>query len=374
MNEIFLVAGDPSADVHGANLILSIKKNFPGTRVVCLGGKRMAKYADEFLYDLVGMSAFGLHDAIGNFNKFNSIFRSVVVPYLNKKTVSVVVPIDFYGFNIHVCEESKRQGVPVVYYISPQVWASRKGRVARLSKCVNKMLTILPFEEIIYQSAGMNTVFVGHPLLDNINSDQVIDWEARGESKELICGLFPGSRKNVIAKHVPLLLKVAELIQESVSNVEFQIVQAVDVPDDYLNKLVCKSKVKIEIVKDEDYAYRRRMSAAIACSGTVTMENALLGLPTVIVYKTNWLFYIVARMVVQVEHIGLANIIAGTKFMPEFIQNKAIPEPIANITLNWLQNLQYRKRLGEALSKLRSKLGVPGVAKRVAQEIMDVIR
>ncbi len=372
MVELFIIAGDPSADLHGANLILSIKKHFPRTKIVCLGGKRMKLYADEFLFDLVELSVFGLNDAIKNYFLFTKIFNTIVLPYLNKNKPDAVIPMDFYGFNYHVCRNAKLKNIPVFYYISPQVWASRQGRIAKLTEHINKMMVILPFEEEIYKRAGIPTVFVGHPLLDLIQEKIVSDIEKPPLTP--VCGFFPGSRKNNIIRHLPLFTKIGNLILKKVPLTKFVLFQSVDVPDDFLQKLVSKQKLDIEIKKNVGYEERAKITIAISCSGTNTLENALLGLPTIIVYKTNWLFYLVARAVIKIPHIGLANIIAGNKFMPEFIQHRALPQPIAYIAVNWLQNFQYRKRLSEALIKIRHKLGASDVSKRVAYEIFNGIK
>lgn len=366
--EILLVAGDPSADVHGANLIQAIKKLRPDIKISCLGGQHMAKYADRFVYDLVSLSVFGLSDSIKSYFRFKHIFKNTVLPYLSEFKPDAVVPIDFYGFNIHLARAAKLRRIPVVYYIGPQVWASRPERVNKIAKFVSKMLVILPFENQIYEKVKVKTVFVGHPLLDLV--DSVVP-EKKDETKELLIGLFPGSRRGVFAKHLSLFVEVGEKIQTKFSKVKFVLFRPVWIEEKFVNNWLKESKIPVTVVQEEDYSYRKKISMALSCSGTNTLENALLGIPTIIVYKTTWLFYLVALFFIKVPFIGIANIIAGKKLMPEFIQHQADAKNIADLAIDWINDSEYRLGLSRALYGLREKLGQPGVALRAAQEIIN---
>jgi lipid-A-disaccharide synthase len=378
MKKILLVAGDTSADLHGANLVKELKKILPEIKISSLGGLHLSSVSDQFLYNLVELAVFGLGDSIKNYFFFRRIFQEVVLKFLDAERPDCVIPIDFYGFNIHLAREAKKRNIPVIYYISPQVWASRPGRVKKLARCIDKMIVILPFEEEIYQDAGVDTVFFGHPLLDIVPA-------INHQLSTINChiGLLPGSRKSVISRHLPLLFNLAKMIKEKFPESRFFLPWTKNMPIDYLQEMVKTSPVDISLVNDENYEERKKFRIAFACSGTATLENALLGIPTIIIYKTTWFFYLVARSLVKVPYIGLVNIISGKNLFPEFIQHKIKTEKIVEKAESWLNNPQEWQKIHQELIDLRKKLGSPsrpaeeagqpGVAKLIAEEIKKCI-
>ncbi len=367
MKRILLVAGDPSADLHGANLVRQLKNILPGIKIFSLGGLHLSSVSDRFLYNLVELAVFGLGDSIKNYFLFRKIFQNVVLKYLDQEKPDCVIPIDFYGFNIHLAQEAKKRHIPVIYYISPQVWASRPGRIKKLAQCIDKMIVILPFEEEIYRRTGIDTVFFGHPLLDIVPSP-ISDY--RSQIADYRIGLLPGSRKSVISRHLPLLFAIAKLLKEKFPESKFFLPWTRNMPIDYLQEIIKKSPVEISLVQDENYEERRKFKLAFACSGTATLENALLGIPTIIIYKTTWFFYLVARSLVKVPYIGLVNIISGRDLFPEFIQHKISTEKIVEKAESWLTDHQEWQNIHQELIDLRKKLGEPGVSSRIASEII----
>jgi len=368
--KILLVAGDPSADLHGANLAKELKKISPEIKIFSLGGAHLFTVSNQFLYNLVDLAVFGIGDSIKNYFLFRRIFQDIVLKFLDEEKADCVIPIDFYGFNIHLARAAKRRNIPVIYYISPQVWASRPGRVKKLAKYVDKMIVILPFEEEIYRCTGVETVFFGHPLLDLIPP---LTFNFQPLTIDYHIGLLPGSRKAVLSRHLPILFTIAKIVKEKFPESKFFLPWTRNMPVDYLEEMVKRSPVNISLVNDENYQERKKFKIAFACSGTATLENALLGIPTIIIYKTTWFFYLLARCLVKVPHIGLVNIISGKNLFPEFIQNKIKIEKILERVESWLTNSQEWQRIHQELLTLRKKLGEPGVSKRVAEEIVKCI-
>lgn len=373
--KILLVAGDPSADLHGTNLVKAIKQVRPEIKIFSLGGAYLAEVSDRFLYNLVSLAVFGIGDSIKNYFLFRQIFQEVVLKFLDEEKPDCVIPLDFYGFNIHLARAAKKRNIPVIYYISPQVWASRPGRLKKLAKYINKMIVILPFEEEIYQHAGVDAVFLGHPLIDLIPDTNSLLATRYSQLVPHPChiGLLPGSRKSVISRHLPLLFNIAKMIKEKFPESKFFIPWTKNMPIDYLQKMVGKSPVDISLVNDENYEERKKFRIAFACSGTATLENALLGIPTITIYKTTWFFYFIARSLVKVPYIGLVNIIAGKNLFPEFIQHKIKIDKIVEKAETWLIDQTEWQKIHQELAGLREKLGKPGVSKRIAEEIIKCI-
>lgn len=371
MKKILLVAGDPSADLHGTNLVKAIKQVRPEIRIFSLGGAYLAGVSDRFLYNLVSLAVFGIGDSIKNYFLFRQIFQEVVLKFLDEEKPDCVIPLDFYGFNIHLAQAAKKRNIQVIYYISPQVWASRPGRVKKLVECIDKMIVILPFEEEIFRRAGVNTSYLGHPLLDLI--PETYQLPITNNQSPVKVGLLPGSRKSVISRHLPLLFNIAKMIKDKFPESKFFIPWTKNMPIDYLQEMVGKSPVDISLVNDENYEERKKFRIAFACSGTATLENALLGIPTIIIYKTTWFFYLVARSLVKVPYIGLVNIISGKNLFPEFIQHKIKIEKIVEKAETWLIDQTEWQKIHQELAGLREKLGKPGVSRRIAAEIIKCI-
>jgi len=287
---------------------------------------------------------------------------------------------------------AKRLKIPLIYYIGPQIWAWRRGRIKDIAELVNKMLVIFPFEEETYRKAGVDVSFVGHPLLDTIQPTK---------SKEEVCtkygldrdipiiGLMPGSRKQEIERLLPVMLEASRRIAEN-RQVQFVLPLAGNIPMSYImeritefemnrlsRKKISKSKeeeklpLPILVVRDEDYNIRKTLTLALVASGTATLENACLGIPMIIVYKVSLFSYLLARLLIRIPTIGLANIVAGKKVVPEFIQRKARAEEIAKVSCHWLSNPGLMREIREELEKVKEKLGTRGASKRVARIILE---
>lgn len=366
MTKVLMVAGDVSGDMRGAELAKALKRAVPQMRLATLGGEALKREADEFAYDLVGLGAMGFWEPIRQIPKLRALLRETVARLVAE--ADVVVPVDYYGFNIHVCRLAKKLGKKLFYYVSPQVWASREHRVRALKECEAKMLVLFPFEEAFYRERGVEAHFVGHPLLDRLP-------QAAGKnprSGQWTVGLLPGSRRDEIRRLLPVILETAKKLQAARNDLRF-VLFASPGTDDRMYEAASSCGFLVEIVREEGYEKRRLCDLAVSCSGTATLENALLGIPMAVLYKTSWPTYALARLVVRVKHIGIVNILAGREIVPEFIQHKAEASAVAAPLIEWLKDLEKLEKTKNELLSFRSRLGSGGAADRAASFIAKAL-
>ena len=371
MKKIIIVAGDPSGDLYGSMLIRALKKR-KNISVECAGGPLMKKACtanDAFRYDLASHGVTGFFAPIKKlptFVRLKSAFRKS----MSRGNVDAVVCVDFYGFNRHILSAAKKSGVPAYYFISPQIWASRPGRIRHIKKCVTRMFVIFPFEETLYKKAGVPVTWVGHPLIDVLPPPHD---HSRPAGMRL--GLLPGSRRTEIRRHLPLFLKSASRMIKDFPDSEVTVFGAPQIDDrfyaQWLKSWHAPSGAKARLVRETDYYERARQDFVLTSSGTATLENALLGLPMVVVYKLAWPTYWIARALIRVPYIAMANLLAGKKIVPELIQSDANPESVADAALDILGDLRQLRKIKEELLALRDNLGGPGAVERVAAHLCD---
>ena len=355
---VCIVAGDLSGDEHAAAVAKALKQSPGKVTITALGGSCLQSIADCFLGNIVDLNVFGFFapfKALGTLRRMLKLLRA----RWDECRPDVVMLVDYYGFNIHVARAAYRRGIPVYYYISPQVWASRPGRIARLKRYVTRMLVILPFEEQLYASHGVPATFVGHPLLDRLPAAEA------SPVKPPVVGIFPGSRRSYFKRHMPILLEAAARIRREVPGVSFVFFVVPSLATS------CVNLPGTVVTIDPGFEQRRKISLAVTTSGTVSVENALLGIPMLVMYRLSWFNYLIARLLVNVRYITMANILAGREIVPEFIQGRARPELIAAAAIDLLQNPTALSRAGEDVRGVRRMLGEPGVAGRVARIILE---
>ena len=315
-----LIAGDPSGDRHGAALASALKAKTAETRIAALGGTHLKAVADIFIYPLVGIGGFGFWEPLFKLPqlwKARAAFKKVLAEWKPE----AVIPVDFYGFNIHVARLAKKAGIPVYYYISPQVWASRPHRIQELGNAVTRMLVLFPFEETLYEKAGVPVSFVGHPLLEQLPGPST-------EAPEMLLGLLPGSRRSVIQRHLPILIATATRLKAQYPAMKAYLFRPEEIEPAFYARALAAAPW-IELTTDREYTVRRRLWLAIGVSGTAALENMLLGVPMIIMYKLSWLTFQVAKRLIRVSFIGIPNILAGRSVVPELIQSDATPAKIA---------------------------------------------
>ncbi len=372
MARVLFVAGDLSGDHNAAHVAAHLKSQDPGIEIFAVGGPALKKTADRFLLDLVDKSVMGFWEPIKRIPWFWKVLNNVIRPALKEYRPDIVVPVDFFGFNRFTAKAGRESGAQVYYLVSPQVWASRPGRIATLKKLVHRMLVIFPFEEELYRKNGVPATFIGHPLLDRLPA-------VPDESPlrvEPVVGLLPGSRAGEVKRHLPLFLRTADRLARDVPGIRFVLFAAQSLSNDFYDRLLGRDFRRpylLEIVRDEDYAWRSGLDYAITSSGTATLENALLGVPMSVVYKMSPVTFQLAKRLVRVKHISMVNILAEKELVPEFIQDRATPENLSSACRDFLQDIARRKSIRAELLSLRGRLGGPGAGQRAAEEILKAV-
>ncbi len=372
--KILIIAGDPSGDTHGANLIRNLKQILPQLEIYVFGGREMQAEKINFLYNLVDLTVIGFFEVLKKIGDFWRVFNRVKL-FLKKEKPDAIVLIDAPGFNLRVANVAKKMGIPVVYYVSPQVWAWGKNRIKKVSRLVKKMLVFFSFEERMYKREKVDVSFVGHPMLDAINPDknknQTCSLLGLKEENPII-GIMPGSRKQEIDYLLPEMLKISKAIISRIPQAQFVFPLSGNISRDYINKFKIPED-RFQIVRDKDYNIRKIMDLALVASGTATLENACLGVPMIIMYRVSRVSYFLAKRLIKVPFIGLVNIIAGEKIVPEFIQDEIKSEDIAQEALSWLKSPQTLLEIRGKLHIVKEKLGKQGASHRAAEEIRKLL-
>ena len=352
---IFISAGDISGDIHAANLIKAIKKNSV-YKIYAIGGNQLKAIADEFIEDIVNINGFGFLP-IKQIFYLKNIFKIVKNCLINNKTDKVIL-VDYYGFNIHLAKLANSLNIPVYYFVTPQVWASRKYRIKNIAKYVKIAFPILPFEKQMYEQENVKCFFFFFPLVDNV-PDVLKNKE---KNKNTVIGLFAGSRKSTIKRHLPIILDTVKILKEQNNNMKFVLFT--------LDKNELNIPDYIEIKDGNNFEERSKPDIALCPSGTVSLENALLGIPMIVMYKLSWINYLIARLIVKVKYITLVNILLNKELIPECIQHKATSKILSHEIINMLEEKKYNSVRNELL-KFREQLGPSGVYERVAKRILE---
>jgi lipid-A-disaccharide synthase len=368
---ILIVAGDPSGDLHAANLIKALRSQDPEITVTSAGGVRMQEVSTHFIYNLVSVGAVGFSEPFKHFFLWLKLIK-LLRRYMEDKRPACVIAVDFYGFNHQVLGLAAHRKIPAFYYISPQVWASRPGRAAKIARLAREIFVIFPFEADLYKKVKGNATFVGHPLLDLLPEPAKKEFPpANGEWR---IGILPGSRKTEISRHLPLFVKAFYRLKEQHPKARAYLFAVPEFPDEHLVQALegveqYWSK-DIEIVREKDYKERAGLDFAFTCSGTATLENALLGVPMAVAYKMQKLTYEVAKRVVKTPYISLVNILLKKPAVKELIQEAATVDNLAREAFAYLNNPPRMQAARKELTSLRTMLGERGAAERAARKII----
>lgn len=372
---ILLVAGDVSGDLHAAGLIKALKAADPDVRITAVGGPRMQPLCDHFLYDLASKGASGFVEPLKKMPLWIQLI-SQLRNYMETQNPIAVIVVDFYGFNHQVLEMAKHRNIPAYYYVTPQVWASRQYRAKQLAQLTRKMFVIYPFEPDFHKKFGGNAVFLGNPLLDIMPGPIAKSYEGvEPKHHAWKLGMLPGSRMGEIKRLVPVFYQAFKKTLKAFPNTQAYMFLLPEADENVFLQLIGeKPHENFHLVKDKNYELRRQMDFLLACSGTATLENALLGVPMTVAYKMFWPTFQIAKMVIKVKYISLVNLLADKPLVKELIQYQATPDALAAEVTGMFQNPQRLLALREELLKLRASLGEPGVAARAAQDILEDLK
>ncbi len=354
---ILLSAGEPSGDLHGAALAGALKARWPEAQLYGLGGPLMAAAGVELLADFDDLAVMGFAEVATRVPFFLRLLRRVR-DTLRARGTRLVIPIDYPGFNMRLAKAARAQGVPVLYYIAPQVWAWHRGRIRHLARAADRLAVILPFEEPLFREAGARVQFVGHPLLDTLPATATAETFRRtlGLTDGPILAVFPGSRRQEVGKHVELFAEAARRIRAARPHVQPVIARSPAVP------AAMYAGAPFPQTTD-GRALLAHARAALVKSGTTTLEAALAGTPMVIAYRTSSLTFALAKRLVRVDHIGLVNLVAGTRLVPEFVQHEASPGALVEAVAPFLSEGPARAAVVSGLAQVREALHAPADAK-----------
>lgn len=366
MKRIFFVAGESSGDIHGANLIRALRELAPEVQCEGLGGRHMAAAGMELHYDLAEHAIMGFTEVLKSLGMVRRIFRESVTR-LEKNRPDALVLIDYPGFNLRLARKAHKLNIPIIYYISPQVWAWKRRRIRTIAHLVRKMLVILPFEAALYEEAGVDCTHVGHPLLDHIPTVKV-DGSLRDK---FVIGLLPGSRRQEIERLLPVMLDVARDIRQRHPEAYF-VSPCVDAERETQIRAIA-GDFPLHTLVGKTYEVLDTARFCMVASGTATVETALFGVPFIILYRVTSPTYWIARALVRVDHIGMVNILANKRVVPEFVQGEATRARMAPTALELLEDTPARRQMIEDLAAVRAKLGGSGASRRAAVEILNVL-
>lgn len=371
---ILIICGEPSGELHAANLAREIKKLDPALKICAVGGALLKQAGATIIYDIKGLCAFGFFDVIRKLPLFFAL-KKYLLSYIEKSRPALVILVDFGGFNLRLAKAINNR-LPVAYYICPQIWASRQGRVRTIKRYVAKPLVIFPFEKDFYARFGVDAQFVGHPLLDIVKPSM-----AKGDflrqnslSKEnLTIALLPGSRKTEVRNILPLMAEAASLINKKVGRLQLIIVKSKNVPAKEYTAALKNRPEDAVLIEDKTYDCLNAADFALVASGTATLETALMNKPFAVVYKMGLLNYLLYRPQVKVPFISMVNILAGKKIVEEFVQFNASPKKIADHAIGVITNPNTSQALKDGLLQTKRSLGEPGAASRAARILLNLL-
>jgi len=371
-----IVAGEASGDMHGAGLVRAMQQMDSSLTFCGIGGNRLEEAGVKLLAHASEIAVVGLTEVIAKLSIIRKITKELKRA-MDELHPDLMILIDFPDFNLNiVARAAKKRNIKIFYYISPQVWAWRKSRINQIKKLVDKMAVILPFEVETYAQKGFAVDYVGHPLLDMVKIDYSRD-EARNkfdlpEDKTTIA-LLPGSRMSEVNKLLPEMIQAAAIIRRKIPDIQFVLPLADMLEEKIITDIIDRYQVPVRIINGQTYDVIICADLAIVASGTATLETGLLGVPMVIIYKMSSLSYFVGRLIVDVKHIGLVNIVAGKTIVPELIQDEANAVRIAREALSILDDPERRLQIIKELQYLRAKMGSPGAANRAAKLAYDML-
>ncbi len=374
---IMIITGEASGDLHGANLARELTGLDSGLKLSGIGGTGMAGAGVKLFYDIANLAVMGFIEVLHRLKDIRSAMHILEEQFRTDRP-DLLILIDYPGFNLELARRAKKYNIPVLYYISPKIWAWREGRIRRIKKYVDRMAVILPFEKKFYQGHGVDVDFVGNPLLDQVHTTLIpVEFKVRNDidAGATVIGIMPGSRRQEIAKLLPLFVQTAAKLNSEIGKCVFLLPLASTLTEAELKEHYTEDEgLDIRIIKNERYEAMAACDAAMVASGTLTMELAILKIPMVVCYRISVVSALLAKTFVKVKYASLVNLVAAKEVVPELLQTKATPENIYAKILPLLQIREARLAMQKELARVCEQLGSPGASRRTAKlavEMMD---
>ena len=374
--KVMLVSGESSGDQHAANLFLELKKRCPDIQGIGMGAKKMAAAGVELQYDSSNIGVIGVIEVIKRYAEIRRALKAMQQLLLEQRP-DLLVCVDYKEFNFKLATFAKKNGIKVLFYVSPQVWAWRPGRVVKFGKVIDMMAVIFPFEVPFYEKENVPVRYVGHPSVDTAHAKRSKEQGFKDFDLLLdqpVVGILPGSRTDEINRMLPIMLQAAELIHQEIPGVQFILPQADSVSDSLLQTSFQHSNIQVKAIKNQFHDTVQCCDAVMTVSGTATLEIALLKVPMLVAYKLSTITYLLAKILVDTEFIGLPNIIAGKAVVKEFIQYEATARNLAEEILKMLRDKHYTQQIQQDLQAVKIKVGEGGGSENMAELVMEMLQ
>jgi lipid-A-disaccharide synthase len=371
VQRVMMIAGEASGDMHASGVVRELRRKNPALEVFGMGGECMRQEGMDLTVHMSHMAFMGFVEVVRHLRTIYRVQKALELE-MDRRRPDVVLLIDYPGFNLRFAQLARNRGIPVLYYVSPQVWAWHGGRVKKMKRLIDKMHVIFPFEVKIYEAEGIPVEFVGHPLVERLSvqsTKQEFFGRQRLSPQKKVLGLFPGSRAQEIARILPTMVKTADVLQKLL-DLQVAVGVAPNLGTDALAPYLAGHS-SIRMVENATYDLMHHADAAIVTSGTATLEAGWFGTPMAIVYKTSPLTYEIGRRLVDVRFIGLVNIVAGRGIVPEFIQHDCTPAKLVKAMTPLLTDARESEAMRKDLAVVRERLGGGGASARVASSIFD---
>ena len=374
---IMLSAGEASGDRLGAGLARALRRLRPDVELFGMGGEQMAGAGVDIVQDAAEVAVVGFFEVLSHLPALRAAKRKLEAS-LDRRRPDLLVPIDYPDFNFILAGQARRRDVPVVYFVSPQIWAWRRGRVKKVRRLMRRMLVLFPFEVAFYREAGVPVTFVGNPVIErdvSERSSEELRKRAGFEAETTVVGLLPGSRRGEVERLLPEMLGAAIRLNASRPGLEFLIPLAPGLRREVVERHVERSEVPNVRLHSVDFPEILRICAAgVVASGTASLEGAIVGLPMIVVYRIGTLSYWISRALVRVDHIAMPNLVAGRRVVPELVQSACTPERIATGLLRYLDDPGLAEQVRGELAEVRRRLGEPGVFDRAAEAVLAELK
>ena len=373
--KILIVCGEPSGDLHASNLVKDLLSLDGSIRFFGMGGSLCKKAGVDITFDIAGLALIGLVEVLKNIFTVGRAYRAILKKADAEKP-DLAILVDYPGFNLRLAAELKIRSIPVVYYISPQIWAWGKDRIDIIKRCIKKILVFFKFEEELYKAYGVDAQFVGHPLLDTVKmsvpKQEFLKKHGFLPDKPVVA-LLPGSRPGEVRTLLPIMAGAAAIAKRSYGDIQFAISKHPDLDIDLYRSALQASDIDAKLIEGFTYDLVGSSDLALVASGTATLETAIIGTPLVITYKVSFGTFVAYKLVAKTRFLGIVNIIAEKEVAPEFLQYEATPEKIAAKLSELIRDESKLSAMRGELAKVKSSLGSPGASMRAARSILTTL-